>query len=177
MDNLARLHVAEDDYTEAYKNRASDLNEYYLSYMNQLRRNLNMTELLSYNASYVANFISSQPNQTRIVIQRAIWATTYPPINSSSTDTLDDDKVIMNTECGICLDEFTQTSIICSPNVCEHGFHCRCIRQNRNKKCPLCRKDYTHLVISSYNLKPPSSSFGERRCSSVAGDISYLRGL
>jgi hypothetical protein len=175
MDNLARLHYAEDDYTRAYIRGASDLNENYLSYMNQLRRNLNMKEI----NDEIAEFIARQVSLHNELSPRAIWRLTYAPINSSANDTIDDDKVILNDECGICLDPFTQTSIICSPNVCQHGFHCRCIRQARNKKCPLCRQPYTHLVISSYNLKP-GSSFGLRRRrgrGSLDADIKYLTGL
>jgi hypothetical protein len=184
METLDTLRAAEDEYTRAYINRTYEGDDRLiplLAEMNRIRIDLGMDELWNTIASLVVRqpSTSGRPHWNLTYNLDRLRNSAYAPINSSANDTIDDDKVILNDECGICLDPFTQTSIICSPNVCQHGFHCRCIRQARNKKCPLCRQPYTHLVISSYNLKP-GSSFGLRRRrgrGSLDADIKYLTGL
>jgi hypothetical protein len=153
-NNLQWLRLQERIYTTGSANKN-------LVFMNEIRERLGFRAL----GVDEADFIAKESNE--IPGDYSLWVNTY-------TDYIDDNKVILNTECSICLRDFTETSLICSPNVCQHGFHCKCIRQAMDKKCPNCRVPFNYLVISSYNLKP-GNGFG--RVSSVSGDIRYLRGL
>ena len=177
---LYRLHAAEDEYVNEYYDYNRNLTK-YLRIMNEIRRTLNYDEVVK----EVADNISQQivdylfstytlPGESYRVFKRELWASTYEA--PSSKNTMDDDKIITNDECGICLEQLENNKLVCSPNVCEHGFHCKCIKLNRDKKCPSCRQPYTHLVLSTFNYKHKSTKFGKNRCS-VHSDVCYLRGL
>ena len=180
---LNTLHAEEDEYVYRYYNDKRNLPAFLRS-MNDSRNELNYEDITRSIADDISQQIIDHRSSTYgrtyadRVFNRELWASTY----EKSKDTIDDDKLILNDECGICLGEFTEFSFICSPNVCQHGFHCKCIRQVKDKKCPNCRKDYNYLVISSYNLKRFENSFGVRgrrlrKYHTVGADIRYLRGL
>lgn len=84
-------------------------------------------------------------------------------------------------ECSICGIDFEANTPACIVTPCNHVIHCSCLdgwisTGNGHNTCPICRKGYTNLVLSTFNYKHKSSVFGLGGCSSVAGHIRYLRG-
>jgi hypothetical protein len=184
MDVIDKLHAAEDEYAEAYNKNDGNL-EKYLDKINEFRKKLYYSDL----ASVIARYIADQMNQPgTLSTPRELWAYTYNFTNDDKTNIIDDDRQVWNDECSICLEPFTEKSLICSPNVCHHAFHCRCIKKTYNKNCPFCALPYTRLVLSTFRkalvVEPKDTSFGFKRKrialnshKKINSDIHYLRGL
>jgi len=89
-------------------------------------------------------------------------------------------KLILNDECGICLEPFAKDETVCSPDSCQHGFHCDCIQKwvDKGKRtCPICRKQFNKVTQTGFIQQ---NSFGKKRkqgITNINSDIKYLRSL
>ena len=102
--------------------------------------------------------------------------------------------------CGICQSELKDDNNqeeVCINQICQHGFHCKCINQwfdrqhrydVRNDLCPVCKKHYiptplTRVQIADLPEGPApdafgKSSFGKNRFMiNLNKDIKYLNSI
>jgi hypothetical protein len=97
-----------------------------------------------------------------------------------------EDGMIFDGECGICLNDFDPLQDYCKIN-CGHVFHCNCIRpwlnsfnsaNQQNDTCPKCRKYVkTISVVPNDVLDKKINSFGKKRKMRKNSDLGKSRDL